>query len=79
MDWDNNPKGDLYEEWLHEWKVRTYFAISHQQRYKILKRPSWLRPIKRVLWVHHHGPHTPKVKVPIGNPRRMGVLTGVTS
>jgi hypothetical protein len=42
-----------------DWQMRAYFSMLQ----KTLKRPSWLHPIKRVLWVHHHGPHRPTVRV----------------
>lgn len=45
---------------------------------KTLKRPSWLHPIKRVLWVHHHGPHRPTVQVPMVNLNSMGIIKNVT-
>lgn len=47
-------------------------------RTKTLKRPSWLHPIKRVLWVHHHGPHRPTVEVAEVDMRTMGIIKGLT-
>lgn len=44
---------------------------------KTLKRPSWLHPIKRVLWVHHHGPHRPTVQVPMMDLKSVGVIKNI--
>lgn len=58
--------------------MRVNYSIG---RFKTRKRPSWLHPYRRIMWVHVHGPHVPEVKVLLPDLRRrgMGVLTGVTS
>lgn len=55
------------------WQMRAYASMLT----KTLTRPSWLHPIKRVLWVHHHGPHRPTVQVPMMNLNSMGIIRGV--
>jgi hypothetical protein len=59
---------------LVNWQMQAYVAMMS----KTLKRPSWLHPIKRILWVHHHGPHQPIVRVPTVNLDSMGVIRNVT-
>lgn len=58
---------------LVNWQMQAYATMLQ----KTLKRPSWLHPIKRVLWVHHHGPHRPTVQVPMVNLNSMGVIRNV--
>lgn len=38
---------------------RYAFLMHH---WRTVRRPSWLHPIKRVLWVHRHGPHVPSIR-----------------
>ena len=59
---------------LVNWQMQAYTTMLS----KTLKRPSWLHPIKRVLWVHHHGPHRPTVQVPQMNPNSMAVIKNIT-
>lgn len=44
---------------------------------KTLRRPSWLHPFRRILWVHHHGPHLPTVEVPVIDFNSYGVIEGI--
>lgn len=48
-------------------------------RWVTLKRPSWLHPYRRVMWVHIHGPHTPSVAKFLPSRRTMGVIKGITN
>jgi hypothetical protein len=57
------------------YKARTAYGVM---KTKTLRRPLWLHPIRRVLWVHHHGPHRPTVTVP-KSPPSFSVLKGMTS
>lgn len=59
---------------LVNWQMQAYASMMT----KTLKRPSWLHPIKRVLWVHHHGPHRPTVNIPMMNLNSMGVIKNIT-
>lgn len=61
---------------LLDYKIRmSLYGIG---RFKTLKRPSWLHPIKRVVWVHHYGPEVPEVKVMISARPSFGVIKGIT-
>jgi hypothetical protein len=55
--------------------LRYAFGMRHYRR---VKRPSWLHPIKRVLWVHHHGPHVPFIRVEIPSFGKLGKLNNLT-
>lgn len=38
------------------------FRYLLTQHYRTRHRPNWLHPFKRVMWVHRHGPHVPRVR-----------------
>lgn len=67
----------LYASDLTDWRIGMFIGMG-TGRTVVLKRPSWLHPFRRVLWVHHHGPYTPEVRRRIPSRRGMGVLKGVT-
>lgn len=62
-----------------EMRHRFMLGAMYSPRVTILRRPSWLHPIKRVLWVHHHGPERPEVRITELRRGSLSVLKGLTN
>jgi hypothetical protein len=71
-----DPYTTNFSNFKIEYKLE--YSLANTPRYRTVKRPSWLHPIKRVLWAHRYGQHLPERKVIVPNTNTMAKLTGVT-